>query len=155
MRELKILKFTCLFIISSLLFLSCGTIVGGNLYNAHLTVVNHPKAEIYYKDKLIGTGRAKLSLMRTKANKLSFTIIENGCDTLKANFVSRSFRGGALAGTIFGWTGFYQGIILPWGIAVDFATGSLWKPNIIEKGISKINYKNYIYDIDYKGCEVK
>ncbi len=136
-------------------FTKCATIVGGNMYVAHVNVVDHPKAEIYYKDNLIGKGRAKLYVMRRSANKLNFTIVENGCDTLKVNYVSRTFRGGAFAGTLFGWTGIYQGIILPWGVAVDFATGSLYKPNVNEKGITKINYKHFNYDINYKGCPLK
>jgi hypothetical protein len=45
-----------------------------------------------------------------------------------------------------------NGIPLPWGIVVDFATGALWKPNVGEKGVTKVDFKNYNYEVKYAGC---
>ena len=51
-----------------------------------------------------------------------------------------------------GWTGFYQGVPLPWGLIVDASTGAWWKPDIHEKGVTKENFNNYTYTINYTGC---
>jgi hypothetical protein len=132
---------------------SCATIVGGSRYNAHIRVPKHPQAAIIVNGKLCGTGFANVKIKRSKANKLSITVKDLGCDSLTVNYVSRTFRGGALVGTIFGWTGLYNGIPLPWGAIVDLSTGALWKPSVKEEGISKLSYKDYFYLINYEGCK--
>ena len=41
------------------------------------------------------------------------------------------------------------------GVAVDAATGAWWKPDITEKGVSKIDYDHYLYTIEYKAIPAK
>ena len=69
-------------------------------------------------------------------------------------YQSRTFRGWAFAGTILGWTGLINGFPVPWGVIVDLTTGAIYKPNVNEKGISKADYKNFNYNIDYTNCSV-
>jgi hypothetical protein len=135
---------------------SCATIIGGSKYNAHITVKDHPNATITYKNGLAGRGAATIKVPRKDANKIYLEIKEEGCKTQIDSFTTRSFRGWALAGTIIGWTGLTStGIPLPWGLGTDLATGALWKPNVSEKGITKVDFKNYNYLINYNGCGSK
>lgn len=82
------------------------------------------------------------------------------CETQEFHFRERTFRGGAFLGTVVLWTGLYINedesvyIPLPWGTVVDIATGALWKPDITEEGIYKIDFNNYNYLINYTGCKV-
>lgn len=127
----------------------CGTIVGGSKYYARVIVPNRPNATIKHEGLVKGSGTAVLQVKRSKANALSITVKEEGFDEQEFLFTQRTFRGWAFLGTIVGWTGTASGIPLPWGIVVDLSTGSLWKPNLQEKGVSKMDYKNYIYTLDY------
>ena len=131
----------------------CATIVGGSKYYAHITVKEHPRARIEYNGAFVGNGFALVKAPRAMANRFSLTIKEEGCEEQTFNFIQRKFRIGAFAGTLVGWTGVYQGVPLPWGIALDLTTGSLWKPSIEERGIFKIDYKHYNYLLDYEGCK--
>lgn len=128
---------------------SCGTIVGGQKYNAHIQVVNNPNAEIVYNGTTIGTGNAMVKVKRKDANKFSFSVKQKGKEQKTYNYQSRTFRGWALVGSIFGWTGIIQGVPLPWGVAVDGINGAWWKPDINENGIIKQNYKNFKYLVSY------
>ena len=139
--------------ISGSLFSSCATIIGGSKYYAHVTVGNHPNANIYYVGNIQGKGYAAFKVPRVEANTFSVTIKEENCDNQKFDFKQRSFRGWALVGTIVTWTGTINGIPLPWGIAVDVASGALWKPDITEKGVTKTDYKHFNYFINYTGCK--
>lgn len=131
---------------------SCATIFGGNKYYANVQVPNHPNAKIEFDGKLKGTGEATFKVKRNEANNFSVTIKENDCETETKVFSKRKFRGWAFAGSLVGWTGFYQGIPLPWGIIVDAGTGAWWKPDIHENGVTKENFNNYTYTINYTGC---
>lgn len=79
------------------------------------------------------------------------------CEPETTRFTSKSFRGWEFVGTVLGWTGIVPGtyILLPWGIAVDACTGALWKPNVNEKGVSKIDYDTFLYTINYKAVPQK
>ncbi|MGL6067897.1 MAG: hypothetical protein ACRC0I_03995, partial [Sediminibacterium sp.] len=134
---------------------SCATIFGGSRYYAHVTVEDHPNATITYNGSLRGKGFATLKLKRQDANNLSFVIKDEGCEPQTVDYVGRNFRTGAFIGSILGWTGLVGGIPIPWGAAVDLATGAVWKPNLKEKGITKQDNKNYNYLIKYSGCPVK
>lgn len=139
-----------------LLFSNCATIIGGSQYNAKINVINDPNASIEYKGRLIGTGSASLKIKRANADNISFTIKKDGCSNEVKNFTQKELRGWAFWGSLIGWTGFIPGtmIPIPWGIAIDAATGAMWKPNIQELGISKEDYKHYVYTIQYEGCTV-
>lgn len=143
------------FILAAGFLSSCATIVGGSKYIAHVKVNDHPKANIEYMGINQGKGNASFKVKRSQANKFSVILKEDGCEDQTYNFKQRTFRGWAFVGTVVTWTGLINGIPLPWGVAVDLATGALWKPNINEKGVSKLNYKNYIYKIDNYKCVKK
>ena len=151
-RMKKILYF--LSILTSFAALSsCATIAGGSRYYAHVKVQDHPNAKIEYNEVVKGTGDAVFKTKRAQSNKFSLNIKEEGCEDETFNFTRRTFRGWAFAGTVVTWTGLIGNIPLPWGVVVDLSTGALWKPNINEKGVSKIDYKHFNYLIDYKGCK--
>jgi hypothetical protein len=132
---------------------SCATIVGGNKYWAHVEVPDHPTASITYKGEVKGKGTATFKVKRTQAKKLSILVKDEGCDEQTFNYTKNTFRGWAFAGTIVTWTGFVSGIYIPWGVIVDLANGALVKPNVKEKGVSKIDYKNFKYTLEYNGCK--
>lgn len=143
------LKFAVI-ITTTISLTSCATICGGAKYNAEIIVDNHPKAEINYNGQYIGSGRANIKISRRNANKITFTVKEDGKKEQYFNFNRRVFRGWSLLGTILGWTGYFEGIYLPWGIALDGITGSWWKPDDNENGIVKVDYDNYRYFLKYK-----
>ncbi len=136
-------------------FSNCATIVGGSKYYAKIYVPDHPNATIDYNGQKVGKGEANVKLARKDADKMSITVSESGCKPQTTNFIQRSFRGWAFVGTIVTWTGAVNGIPLPWGVVVDGATGALWKPNVREKGVTKIDHKHYLYRIDYSGCAIE
>jgi hypothetical protein len=131
---------------------SCGTIIGGSNYYARVTVENHPKASISYDGSIKGSGYASFKVPRSDANSFTFTIKEENCEAQNFSFTKRRFRPWAFVGTVCLWTGAYNGILIPYGLAIDLATGALWKPDVTERGVTKTDYKNYNYTIDYTGC---
>lgn len=135
-------------------FSSCATIVGGSSYFAKVVVKDQPDVKIEYKGNYEGTGTAMIKVKRKEANQFAVTLKKDGCEAQTKSYTSRAFRGWAFAGTLVGWTGVIPGTLvpLPWGIAVDASTGAWWKPNVAEKGISKIDYKYFQYQVDYTGC---
>jgi hypothetical protein len=149
----KVTKTVLCLMAGAMLFSSCATIAGGSKYYAHVTVNKYPHASIYYKNELKGYGSAAFKVPRPEANAFSVTVKQENCEDQSFKFTERSFRGWAFAGTIVTWTGVIQGIPLPWGVVVDLSTGALWKPDIMEKGVSKIDYKNFGYFIEYTGCK--
>lgn len=144
----KLLVNLILIVIMTTLFTSCGTIIGGSNYNAHVLVENSPTAKIYYNNEFKGVGDATFKVKRKDANKLSITVKEDGGQEQVFEYKSRTFRGWAFAGTVLTWTGFIGSIPVPWGIIMDLSTGSLWKPDVNEKGIIKEDYKNFNYHLE-------
>jgi len=148
---------TC-FVITSL-FSSCATIAGGSQYWAKVQVNGHPNAKIEYEGIYEGTGDASFKVKRSEADQLTIKITEDGCETETKKFTQRTFRGWAFVGTIITWTGLSINggpwIPIPFGVIVDGATGAWWKPEINEKGVSKQDYKHFMYQIDYTGCDNK
>jgi len=144
--------FLYLIAIAPILLTSCATIIGGSKYNAHIVVADRPNAKIVYQGEVRGTGNATIKVKRNEANKFSFIVKEDGCNEQKYDYTSRTFRGWAFVGTIVGWTGVLNGIPLPWGVVTDLATGAVWKPNSMEKGVSQEDYKNFKYLVNYTNC---
>lgn len=143
-------------LLTPFLLTSCATIIGGSKYYAHVVVTNNPNAKIIYNDEVKGIGSATFKVERKAANIFTFKVKEDGCPEQIYTYTSRSFRGWALAGTIIGWTGVIGGVPIPWGVGVDLATGALWKPNKLEKGISKETYKQFRYTVNYTAsCSAK
>src|SRR6185295_19077159 len=122
----------------------CATIVGGSNYNAHILVKGGEKAQIFRDGIVVGYGSAYLKVKRNTANRFEFTVKQDGYDPQTFRFTSRKFRGWAFFGTIVGWTGYVTGVYVPWGVAVDLATGALWKPDDTEEGVVKVDAKNYV-----------
>ncbi len=137
----------------AILFSSCATIVGGAKYNAHINVKNNKDARIIYNGRDVGQGYTVVQVPRAQANRFTVRVREDGCSEQEFNFTSRSFRGWSLVGTIVTWTGLVNGVPLPWGVVVDAATGAWFKPNVMENNVMKMDYDNFSYIIDYKGCE--
>ncbi len=134
---------------------SCATIFGGNKYSAHVIVPDHPTASIKYNNELQGYGSAIFKVKRTQAKKLSISVKEEGCEEQIFKFTKNTTRAWPLAYYTLGivvtlGTG---GIPLPWALVVDLANGALVKPNVNEKGISKIDYDNFKYTLEYTGCK--
>lgn len=137
----------CIFLsIVSIFLSSCGTIIGGSTYYAHIIVPKHPNAEIYLNNERVGTGSVSVEIKRKNANKLQFKIKEEGCMEENKYFTTYSIRGFATAGSILIGSPYFIGLI------VDLVTGSLIKPNTAENGIEKEDYKNFSYVLNYTGC---
>lgn len=138
------MKLKLLFIASAstLLFSSCGAIFGGSKYDANIIVENHPNATITYKGIIVGKGTAEVRVKRTEANKFSFNVSENGQEQT-FNYTKRRFRGWSFTGSLLGPAVFY----IPIGLIIDFGTGSLYKPDITEEGVSKFDYKRFNYNV--------
>ncbi|NDV47321.1 hypothetical protein D0T49_09715 [Paludibacter sp. 221] len=149
---MKLIKNLILFGIIALLLPSCATIVGGSTYNAHVIVNGSPDAEITFNNRYKGKGTGTFPVRRKDANKVVIKVQEEGCEEQTFMYRSRAFRGWAFVGSVLGWTGIIQGIPLPWGIVVDLATGAVWKPDIMEPGVSKMDYNNFQYFLNYTGC---
>lgn len=143
----------CVILIGAYLLSSCGTLIGGSRYYAHVEVKGRPEAQIYYRGVPVGKGAALLKLKRAHANRLSLLVKQDGCEDQVFTFQSRTFRGVPLVVDLL-WALPYvvvSGVFL----IVDLGTGSYWKPNSSERGIEKMNYKNYHYTLDYHGCPVE
>lgn len=130
---------------------SCATIVGGSKYKANVIVVGHPKASISYNGFQQGFGNAQLLIPRNKSSNLSFTISEEGCQDQTFSYSSRVVRGWALLGSLVFWTGTLP-LPIPYGGILDFATGSVYKPDVKELGVSKNNHDSFNYTLNYNGC---
>ena len=145
-----------LFVVIALSFSSCATIIGGAKYNAKVQVPGHPNATISVDGQYKGQGEANFLIKRRDANKLNITVQEENCEPETTHFTKRAFRGWAFVGTLVGWTGITpNNIPLPWGVVVDACTGAWWKPDINEKGVSKIDYDHFLYTINYKAIPKK
>lgn len=151
-----LLKIGLLTLILAILLSSCATIVGGGKYYAKVQVVDHPLAKIEHNGIYKGTGEANFKADRRKANNFEITVKQDGCEKQTTKFTERQFRGWAFVGTVVTWTGLSINggpwLPIPFGVIVDGAVGSWWKPDIREKGVTKQDFKNYIYQIDYSGC---
>jgi hypothetical protein len=142
-------------IFAGILLSGCATICGGSRYIAHVTVKDHPNANIYYQGNLEGKGFADVRVKRTDANKFILTVKEDNFQEQQFKYTRRTFRGWALVGTLITWTFNYGWIPIPVGLVVDLATGAFWKPDITEKGIIKSDYKHFNYLLQYSGGAVK
>ena len=135
------------------LLCSCATIIGGSNYNAMVEVNGSPNAEILYKGRSIGTGRASVSIPRKEANKVVFTVDGRNCPSKDFIFSTRVFRGWALVGSLF-LSPTINGVPIPIPVVIDLAVGSYYKPNHTHPAIFKEDFKNFRYSLDYK-CDSK
>ncbi len=136
------------------IFSSCATIIGGSKYYANVSVDDHPKASIYYNDELKGQGYSSFKIPRVDAGDVVFEVKQQGCENQSFVYSGRKIRGWALVSSIVFFTG-GSPLPLPYGAAIDFAFGSIYKPDITEKGILRNNYRTYNYILDYTGCGEK
>ena len=154
MTKRKLLYLLGLIVLSAS-FSSCATIFGGSKYHAKVQVPDYSDAKIEYQGSYKGSGEASFKAKRKDADNFSVTVKKEGCENQTKNFTQKSFRGWAFAGTLVGWTSWYAGLPLPWGVGLDAITGAWWKPDISERGVTKQDYNHYIYQIDYNGCDTK
>ncbi len=77
----------------------------------------------------------------------SSTQEENDCEPETTQFKRKKFRGWSFAGTIIADQ--IEGII------IDAATGAWYKPDVTEPWVTKIDYDNYLYTIEYKAIPIK
>lgn len=148
----KLFVFLC-FASIAFSFSSCATIIGGAKYNAKVQVPNHPDATISVNGEWKGKGEANFLVKRKDANKLNITVQEENCEPETVKYTRRSFRGWSFVGSLVGWTFWLTNapyVIIPAGVIVDACTGAWWKPDVTEKGVSKIDYDNFLYTITYK-----
>ncbi len=128
----------------ALSFTSCATIFGSSSYNAKVSVPDHPNAKITVNGQQKGNGEVNLSLKRKEANKLNITVEETGKEPQTFTFNRRKVRGVATFFTVLSWLG-----PIPVGIIVDASTGAWFKPDVSEPGVTKVDYKNYTYTLNY------
>ena len=132
---------------------SCATVFGGSTYNAHVSVKDHPNAVIKHNGVMQGTGSAVIVAKRVKANQFIISVQDGNCPMKTDTFIGRSFRTGAFIASLLLATSVTTiGIPIPWGIGIDLLTGSLWKPNDREVNVTKTDYRNFNYEIDYSSC---
>lgn len=132
---------------------SCATIVGGSNYNAHVYVVDHPKASVHYKNSDKGYGSVSFPVPRKEAADFSFTVQEKGCEEQVFAYTQKKFRGWAFTGSLLFFTGNIGTVPFPTGLIVDGITGAWWKPDKKERGVEKVNLNNYSYRVEYTGCD--
>jgi len=150
-------------------FTNCATIFGGSSYYGHAIVKDHPKAKITYNDQTRTNGFARFKIKRAKANQVTFIVTEDSCESQKFRFNKKKLRWGALVtstvGSVF-VNAFYIQIPIddttkltlppiPGFAIFDIITGAAWKPYQKEKGITKVNFRQYQYTLNYTGCETK
>ena len=144
-------KATLLLLSLSTLFSSgCATIFGGSKYYAHVVIVNNEKLDIYYQGELKGKGDAAFKVKRKDANDFTVILKKENCPDEITTFSKRRFRWWFLLmepWLIINYTP------IPIGFIIDGATGAYWKPSTKEKGVSKMDYRNYRYNIIYNGCK--
>ena len=140
-------------------FTSCATFFGGNKFYAEVNILDHPDATIFYEEQFRGTGDATFKVKRKKAQFLTFTVKKDGCLTQKKTYSGIKARAdqiylNAIYNTYMLLV--YPPAVIPslLGITVDFISGALWKPDINQKGVYKINYDKYRYEINYTGCNI-
>jgi hypothetical protein len=131
-------------IATSVLLSSCGLLFGGTRYRASIVAVEHPKAQIFVDQSLLGKGTAMGSFSRHR--KLNVELREEGCEPYQQTF-GKSFRAGNFVLTTFTWGLF--------GMAVDLATGAAFQPNIYQPEVTKLSQKNFSFAVEYPGCPVR
>jgi hypothetical protein len=103
---------------SSILFTSCGVMFGGSKYNAHITVKDHPNAEIYANGEKMGNG--EVSGLFKRNQPLTIEVKQDKCQPKTTNF-NNAFRTGNFILSVFSW-----GLL---GLGVDLGTGAAFKPD--------------------------
>ena len=145
--------------IALILLNSCATIIGGAKYKAQFNVNNNNDAKIYYNGKYINNN-SKILIKRKDANKITIKVEKDGHKTEFFHFRKISFRGGAFTSSLlFSLITTYEdngrSRVVPIQIIIDLLNySSLFKPDRNEQGVSKINYKNYVYNLDYKATPI-
>lgn len=151
MKKSTIYLFSTLVIAESLLS-SCASIIGSSKYTAHIRVVDNPNAQIFVSDVYAGRGQGIVKMSRKNANNVVISLKADGCETKHIPFKGRKFRGWAFASSLVFFTGI-GGVPIPYGVIIDLASGSLYKPDEHEPGVSKMDYKTYIYTVNYGSCQ--
>jgi hypothetical protein len=146
------MRLTLRFLSIAFIFSSCATIVGGSKYTANVTVKNNSGAGIYYNGAKIGLGSASIKIPRKDADKVLFVLKNEGCESQQTPFFSRSLRGWAFGGSLVFFTSLLP-FPIPFGLAIDLATGALYKPDVNHMAIQRFSMNSYLYSLEYAGCD--
>jgi len=121
---------------------NCGVAFGGSRYNAQIIAKDHPNAEIYVNDELVGTGEFRGLYYRNRP--LRVELREEGCEPRKKTY-DKVARAGSIVATVL-----LAGII---GLGVDFGTGAAYKPDHKnDKEIDRISTKDFSFNVEYPNC---
>jgi hypothetical protein len=123
----------------------CATITGGSSYYASIIVNAKPDAEIEYQGRVIGKGKAMVKVRRASADRVSFSIREEGCEPFPVSFNSKDFRTGALIADLFTF-----GLL---GVLIDGITGALYMPDTDDFRIQKMGTRSFLYQINVPDCQ--
>lgn len=147
-------------LILPILFSSCATIIGGSKYTAFVNVDGAPRAQVSYNGEIIGNdGTAVVKIPRKTANRITFKVSQDGCDTQKFEFTKRKVRPWTILGSIALAPSYSSNpdgsglFIIPIWNVLDIATGSIYKPDQSDPKIVKGDYKTFYYNLPYK-CDV-
>ena len=146
-----------------ILLTSCATIFGGARYNARVTVKNASDAKVTYNGQKI-SNYGSILIKRKDAYKINFLVERKGYKPESYSFRRKELRGLALGGsfvsgisvnqqTYNGTTRTTYGFI-PFVLIDLINFSSLWKPSTNESGVSKENYNNYRYKLNFHNSPV-
>ncbi len=128
---------------------SCASLTGGTTYRAKVVALDHPHALIKVNGETKGIGHATFNWQRSRADQLSISLSEEGCEEQITSFDTKVFR----------LMPFLGNLIIPGvgiiGIIVDLATQSIWQPNTYDSGVYRIDSKTFLYEIEYYACPSK
>lgn len=111
----------------------------------------------------MGKGNAYVKIKRKDANKVHFVVREEGYEPETFSFYGRRFRTGNFIGSLLltDVLFFYSldeygnkdhisfALPLPIGVIVDACTAAWWKPDDLEKGVTQLDYDNFLYTLEY------
>jgi len=127
---MKKLKYSLLLVGLALIFQSCATLFAGGNATIHVQDGSPPGAEVYHNGAFKGSApiSVKISKKGLSTKSTSIEIKKEGYETSTINLQQKVMAGFVIMDILF--TGFIV------GIAIDFATGSIYKPTP-----EKIDYK--------------
>ena len=117
---------------------SCAVMFGGSKYNASINT--DPEAEIYINGFKEGKGNTTVLVPRNQ--NLEVNLKKEGYEDVRRVYPNK-LRGGTLVLTIISW------FIV--GLAVDFGTGAIYKPDTATRGVVQNDGKNFVYEVEFDG----
>lgn len=156
-RKTALLRNLMISIPLALIFSGCSIIFGGSKYNAHVEVIGDQDVSIIYKEQFRGKGTAKFLVKRNDADKVLIKLNKEGFEEKIYYFKTKKPRPFAVYEKVsdiisvalaLGSSGT---ISIPLVTLLNFATGAYYKPDVKDQRISKINYDNFKYSLEFPG----